>query len=110
MAGYPSLTHATSTNKDSGALAFQELATPEQRRAYMDAMSPVDAVHYIGHAVPAKLLFQFAKKDPFITPWDAEVYVQAASGPKEVKWYDTDHSFNEEARRDRGAWLQEQQK
>ncbi len=36
---------------------------------------------------------------------DAEVYVQAASGPKEVKWYDTDHSFNEEARRDREEWL-----
>ena len=36
---------------------------------------------------------------------DAEVYVEAASGPKEVRWYDTDHYFNEEARRDREEWL-----
>jgi len=110
MAGYPSLTRATSNNTDSGALAFQELATPEQRKAYLDAMAPLDALDYIGQAAPAKLLFQFAKKDEFITPLDAAFYIEAATDPKEVKWYDTDHYFNEEARRDREEWLQEQLK
>ena len=43
--------------------------------------------------------------DEFITPWDAAVYVQAASDPKEVRWYDTDHYFNDEARQDRMDWL-----
>jgi pimeloyl-ACP methyl ester carboxylesterase len=105
MAGYPSLTHAMGHNSDQGAIAFQELATPEQRKAYVDALEPLDALHYIGHAAPAKLLFQFAKRDEFITPWDAAAYLQTASDPKEVKWYDTNHSFSEEARRDREEWL-----
>jgi pimeloyl-ACP methyl ester carboxylesterase len=105
MAGYPSLTHGTAHGRDQGSLAFQELLTPEQQKAYVDALAPTDALHYVGHAAPAKLLFQFAKRDEFITPWDAAAYVQAASDPKEVKWYDTDHDFNEEARRDRGEWL-----
>ena len=105
MAGYPSLTHGTAHGRDQGSLAFQELLTPEQQKAYVDALAPIDALHYVGHAAPAKLLFQLAKRDEFITPWDAAAYVQAASDPKEVKWYDTDHDFNEEARRDRGEWL-----
>ena len=105
MAGLPSLTRAHTHGRNRTAVAFQELLTPAQQKAYVDALSPIDAVHYIGHAAPAKLLFQFAKTDEFISPWDAEVYVQAASGLKEVKWYETDHFFNEEARRDREEWL-----
>ena len=105
MAGFPSLTHAHTDGHNRNATAFQELLTPEQQKAYVDALAPIDAVHYVGHAAPAKLLFQFAKNDEFISPWDAEVYTQATSSPKEVKWYDTDHFFNEEARRDRGEWL-----
>jgi pimeloyl-ACP methyl ester carboxylesterase len=105
MAGYPSLTHAMQHNSDQGAIAFQELATREQQNAYVGALEPLDALYYIGHAAPAKLLFQFAKRDEFITPWDAAAYLQTASDPKEVKRYDTNHSFNEEARRDREEWL-----
>jgi pimeloyl-ACP methyl ester carboxylesterase len=106
MAGLPSLTHAHTGGRNRIAAAFQELLTPEQQKAYVDALFPIDSVHYVGHATPAKLLFQFARTDEFISPWDAEVYVQAASSPKEVKWYDTDHFFNEEARRDREEWLE----
>lgn len=105
MAGFPSLTHAHTDGRNQTATAFQELLTPEQQKAYVDALAPIDSVHYVGHAAPAKILFQFARNDEFISPWDAEAYAQAASGPKEVKWYDTDHFFNEEARRDREAWL-----
>jgi len=105
MAGYPSLTRAVSSNADSGSLAFQELATLEQRKAYLEAMAPLDAWDYIGSATPARLLFQFAKNDELVTPLDAAFYVEAASDPKEVRWYDTNHDFNEEARRERGEWL-----
>lgn len=105
MAGYPSLTHAMMNNGDQGSLAFQELATPEQRDAYVKTMEPFDAFYYVASAAPAKILFQFAKRDEFITPWDAAAYVWAAKEPKEVLWYDTDHFFNEAARRDRDEWL-----
>lgn len=66
---------------------------------------PARFTHYIGRAAPAKLLFQFAQQDEYITPLDAEAYLQAASEPKEVKWYDTDHYFNEQARKDRVEWV-----
>ena len=105
MAGYPSLTHAVMNNDDQGSIAFQELATPEQRDAYVKAMEPLDALYYVYAAALAKILFQFAKRDEFISPWDAAAYIRSAKGPKEVLWYDTDHSFNEAARRDRDEWL-----
>jgi pimeloyl-ACP methyl ester carboxylesterase len=105
MAGYPSLTRAMLHNGDPGSLAFQELATPGQRDAYVKAMEPLDALHWIAHAAPAKILFQFAKRDEFISAWDAAAYVRAAKDPEEVLWYDTGHPFNDPARRDRDEWL-----
>jgi alpha/beta superfamily hydrolase len=105
MAGYSSLTVATSTGHDQGALAFQELLTPEQQKAYVVALAPLDAVHYLGQSRPAKLLFQFAKNDEFVAPLDAATSLAATPDPKDVKWYDTDHFFNAEARKDRGEWL-----
>ncbi|HEY9421174.1 MAG TPA: alpha/beta fold hydrolase, partial [Thermoanaerobaculia bacterium] len=100
MAGFPSLTRSYTNGENQIAYAFQELLPRERQEAYVKAMAPLDAVHYVGQAAPAKILFQFAKRDEFITSWDAEVYTQAASGPKEVRWYDTGHLFNEEARRE----------
>jgi pimeloyl-ACP methyl ester carboxylesterase len=105
MAGYPSLTHAVMSNGDQGSIAFRELATPEQRDAYVKTMEPFDALYYIANAAPAKILFQFARRDEFISAWDAAAYVWVAKEPKEVLWYDTDHFFNEAARRDRDEWL-----
>lgn len=105
MAGLPSLSRANSHGDNRVATAFQTILTPEEQKVYVDALAPVDAVHYIGHAAPAKLLFQFAHRDEFITYWDAAVYLQAASSPKEVQWYDTDHYFDAEARKARGEWL-----
>jgi pimeloyl-ACP methyl ester carboxylesterase/dienelactone hydrolase len=106
MAGYSSLTNATATGHDQGALAFQEFLTLEQQKAYMDALAPLDAVNYLGQSRPAKLFFQFAKNDEFITPLDAATSLAATPDPKDVKWYDTDHYFNTEARRDREEWLE----
>src|SRR3954453_7419370 len=100
MAGYPSLTHAVMNNGDQGSIAFRELTTPEQRDAYVKAMETLDALYYVFAAAPAKLLFQFAKRDEYIPPWDAAAYVRSAKESKEVLWYDTDHFFNEAARRD----------
>jgi hypothetical protein len=104
MAGLPALSD-TSRGYDRASVAFQELLTQEQRTAYEKALAPLDAVHWIGHAAPAKLLFQFAHRDEYISYVDAAAYLQAASAPKEVKWYDTDHYFNQEARKDRDDWL-----
>jgi pimeloyl-ACP methyl ester carboxylesterase len=105
MAGLPSLTHANAKGDNQVATAFQTFLTPEQQEAYVKALAPLDAVHSIGRAAPARLLFQFAHRDEFITYWDAALYMQAASTPKQVQWYDTDHYFDDEARAARGEWL-----
>jgi pimeloyl-ACP methyl ester carboxylesterase len=105
MAGYPALSRAYRHGSSSTALVFQEFLTPEQQDAYAKALDPLDAVHWIGHAAPAKLLFQWARRDEYISPVDAALYLQAASSPKEEKWYDTDHFFNDQARKDRDSWL-----
>jgi fermentation-respiration switch protein FrsA (DUF1100 family) len=68
----------------------------------------VEDFHFIGDAVPAALLFQYGRRDEFISEEDALQYFQAASEPKEIRWYDADRFFNEQARQDRIAWLGEQ--
>jgi dienelactone hydrolase len=105
MAGFPSMTRSYTHGENQVAATFKKLLSSERQEAYVKAMAPLDAIHYIGQGAPAKLLFQFARQDEFITPGDAEVYVQTASEPKEARWYDTGHSFNEEARRERVGWV-----
>jgi pimeloyl-ACP methyl ester carboxylesterase len=72
-------------------------------------MAPIDAERYIGRAAPAALLLQFARYDRFISEDQAKRYAAAASDPKEVRWYDCGHEFNDaESARDREDWLAKQ--
>ncbi len=66
------------------------------------------AYHYISHAAPAALLFQFARNDEWITIQAAEEYFQAASEPKSILWYDATHELNAQAQLDRFNWLKMQ--
>jgi dienelactone hydrolase len=72
---------------------------------YAQVIAPIDPVHYVGRAAPAALFFQFGRQDVF--PRDQfERVAAAASEPKLVKWYDTDHYFQiAEAQKDRSDWL-----
>lgn len=74
---------------------------------YREAMRPVDPVNYLGDAVPARLFFQYGRKDVF--PVDAlGGFVAAGSQPKTVTMYDASHFLNEEARSDAVDWLIEE--
>jgi fermentation-respiration switch protein FrsA (DUF1100 family) len=69
-------------------------------------MIPFDGIRYIGQAAPAPLFFQFANQDEGVSRETALLYYEAASEPKQIKWYDTNHRFkNEEAQQDRLEWL-----
>lgn len=68
----------------------------------------LDAIHYIGHASPAALYFQFAKTDEYVPVEAAEEFFAAASQPKSISWYEADHALNEQARLDRTQWLLQQ--
>ena len=75
---------------------------------YPDNLAPsprLDAIHYIGHAAPSALLFQFGTMDPNISEAVAMEFYDAASEPKFIAWYDTGHGLNEQARVDRADWL-----
>lgn len=77
--------------------------------AYREAIDPVDPIHFVPHAAPAALLFQFATRDKYISRDVARTFSDAASEPKTVRWYDTTHDmFAPDVARDRHAWLEEQ--
>ena len=62
---------------------------------YLEVISVVDDVHYIGHAPPVPKLFQSAWYDPGVPHDDATKFYEAATGPKEMKWYDTAHDIDD---------------
>ena len=87
------------------AAACSYLFTAKQLRAYRRSYSVIDPVHYVKRAAPAALLFQNGRGDPVAPVRDVNAFVRAASEPKQLRWYDTGHALNEQAHRDRDAWL-----
>jgi hypothetical protein len=79
----------------------------EDMAAYLEAIHPLDAVHYVGHAAPAALFFQCAREDEVITEATSLRYYEAGSQPKRIEWYDAGHGLNDQARLDRAQWLAE---
>ncbi|HKN00478.1 MAG TPA: prolyl oligopeptidase family serine peptidase [Candidatus Binataceae bacterium] len=61
---------------------------------YVSVLAPLDAILYVGHEAPTSLLFQSARFDEAIAPSDARAFFDAASEPKQLKWYDTGHKMN----------------
>jgi dienelactone hydrolase len=62
---------------------------------YLEVISVVDAAHYIGQAPPIPKLFQSAWYDPGVPHDDSVKFYEAATGPKEMKWYDTAHDIDD---------------
>jgi cephalosporin-C deacetylase-like acetyl esterase len=101
MAGVPSLSERIPRHISS-ALPADHLAD------YLDATGPLDAIHYVGSAAPAALLYQCARQDEVIDEATSLRFYEAGSQPKEIVWYDTGHSLDDQARLDRAQWLAEQ--
>jgi dienelactone hydrolase len=77
----------------------------EQREQWLQAMRPIEPINFVGQAAPAALLFQAGTKDELIPRQDTIRYYQAASQPKELRWYDAGHFLNCAASKDMMAWL-----
>jgi cephalosporin-C deacetylase-like acetyl esterase len=106
MGGLPSLTDPTHSYTDEFWALFREQYGEEKIRAYQAVIGPIDPEHFVSHAAPTRLLFQFARRDRFISDAAAKAYAAAASAPKEVRWYFTGHELNDQASlRDRAQWL-----
>jgi hypothetical protein len=108
MAGGYSATEIMRTSEHP-LIARARHASGAAFEAMLAAEAPYDARHYIGHAAPSRLLFQFARQDPFISVKAAERYFELASEPKQIAWYDDcQHELSTQARLDRVIWLCEQ--
>jgi dipeptidyl aminopeptidase/acylaminoacyl peptidase len=84
--------------------AFRSRSETEQKR-WLAAMAPIEPIHYIHRAAPAKLLFQFGQQDQSVRVENARLLYQAAPQPKSVKWYRADHELNAQAYVDWLHWL-----
>lgn len=108
MAGAPSLTEFLRTSELPAIVKTRDSLTKEQQDNYFNTLADVDPINYIGHVAPAALFFQFGKTDGYPTEAKAKFYSEKASNPKFIKFYEAGHALNDEAKRDRAAWLREQ--
>ena len=109
MAGDPSWTTSLLIGTDPNDEQARKSLTKEQLEKYVLVTAPLDAIHYINHAAPNALFFQFSRYDVEIPERVGQQYHQAASQPKLVKWYDAGHELEDvEALRDRADWLRQQ--
>jgi hypothetical protein len=90
-----------------GTALFSETISPDG--GDIPRMDDLDAVHYVPHAAPAALLFQFAEFNQSIERSHVELFYNAASQHKEVRWYNaTILSIPDHSRTDRLNWLSAQ--
>jgi dienelactone hydrolase len=79
----------------------------EPREAFIRQMFEIDPITHVSGLSPAEVFFQFATDDFHVPKERAEEFFAAAEDPKEMKWYEAGHGLNEEATRDRKAWLRQ---
>jgi dienelactone hydrolase len=77
------------------------------RQRWLEAMWPIEPIHYVAHADPAALLFLNGTEDELVPPADALRFQEAGSEPKTVRWYEAGHGLPREAIDDEIAWLAE---
>lgn len=92
------------TTRWTGADAQPSPVSPEQLRAWLAAMDPIEGYRFVGRA-NAPILFQNGRRDRPVPPARAEALHAAATGQKEVRWYDTEHALNAAAYVDQLRWL-----
>lgn len=79
----------------------------EARDTFISQMSEIDPITHVPSLAPAPVLFQFATEDQHVSKERAEEFFAAAQAPKEMKWYKGGHGLNQDATRERKAWLTE---
>jgi dienelactone hydrolase len=80
----------------------------EARDAYTKYMTRLDPITHVSSLSPAPLLFQFGRHDFHVPEERARDFFDAASEPKDLRWYDCGHGLNELATSERLTWLIDQ--
>jgi dienelactone hydrolase len=105
MASQISATEAWRSNDNPRIVKLRDLLPKDPFEQYLEAIAPVDAVHYVKHAAPTTLLLQFGRQDDSPNERQARLFFDVASEPKTFKLYNARHHLNDEARKDRIEWL-----
>jgi dienelactone hydrolase len=106
MAGWYAASELTRTSLNPVLVEQRKRIPADILNAYLAAMAPLDAQHYIGHAAPSQLFFQYARDDRSVSAEEGQRFFELASEPKQIAWYEhCGHEFNAQARLDRVTWL-----
>jgi dienelactone hydrolase len=84
---------------------FRKSVPIDKLISYLDTHEWADPGEYAAHLGPAPVLFQYAMHDQFVEVSAARHYFEASASPKEIRFYDSGHALNAEARRDRIDFL-----
>ena len=77
-----------------------------ERERFIQRLSVLDPVRFIGAAAPAPVLLQFSSHDEYVPVEKAARFFQAASEPKEIHFYEAGHALDVAAVvSDRETWL-----
>jgi cephalosporin-C deacetylase-like acetyl esterase len=107
ISGYGEVSEWQLTSEHPNAAIIRSFLPPERFEYFISSLRKLDAIHYVKNAAPASIFFQFATNDEFINQGHATAFYSAASSPKKITWYETDHLFAncEAALTDRQEWL-----
>jgi dienelactone hydrolase len=87
--------------------AYVNVAPPDLQDELTTLLEKTDPIHFVGLAKPSALLFQDGQQDEIVPKRALRQLAGAGSEPKEVRWYDTGHTPNEELWADSRDWLAE---
>ena len=105
MGGIPDAEAIYRDGEDPGLIELRANTPGEKLEAFFKVHRRTAAIRYVPHA-RAPLLFQFARHERLFDEKAMDRYAAAATGSKEVKWYDTGHDLNDvQALLDRASWL-----
>lgn len=94
------------TTRFRGPGALTPPVPAERLQAWLASMDPIEGYRFVGRA-NAPILFQNGRRDAIVTVERAEALHAAATGEKEIRWYDTEHALNPAAYVDQLRWLSE---
>jgi len=82
---------------------------PKDVAAYRAQISAIDPVLYVPKLAPARIFFQFAAHDEYVSAEEAAEYYAAAAVPKHMATYNAGHDLHTaEVAADRVAWLEQE--
>jgi cephalosporin-C deacetylase-like acetyl esterase len=100
--------HVCTSPRDPFAVGTRE-ELKDQLLNWVAVLAPLDAILYVGHEAPTVLLFQSARLDQGVPQSNAQAFFDAASEPKQLKWYDSGHKMElPEITKDRTDFLKKE--